>query len=111
MLAERSAHAHVANDRAGDARRETIRSPVATGTVLLKDTIAFVLRFRVVCGGSDLLVGRRCGSLCVLRMILRRSLRVTVWTQRYRGQDKESGKVQMLRIHGHFPFQAGKRKR
>src|SRR5271163_5117984 len=111
MLAEGSAHAHVANDRARDAGRKAIWSPVAAGTVLLEDTIALVLRLRVVCGGSHLLVGRRCGSLCVLRMILRRSLRMTVWTQRDRGQDKESGKGQMLRIHGHFPFQAGKRKR
>jgi hypothetical protein len=43
MLTERSAHAHVTHNRAGDSRRESIRRSVAARAVLLKYSFAFIL--------------------------------------------------------------------
>src|SRR5271168_2798886 len=70
MLAERSAHAHVAHNGAGNTRRETFRLVVAARAVLLENAFAVIFLLRGCLGDSRLLVCRRSR-----RMILRHNRR------------------------------------
>ena len=72
MLAERGSDPHVPDDCAGDAWRETFRSVVAAGAVLLKDAGAFFFLMLLRCVSSGGPVGLRC---CCRRIVLRRGLR------------------------------------
>lgn len=94
------------DDGPGDPRREPIWWCMAPGTVLLKDTLSFVLRLCRLVHCVAVLLGAA--------LSLRLNLTLSVQPREYEYENEahaECAEEKMFLVHFDFPFHAGNRNR